>query len=356
MVRLLVVMLHENPSNQKMTTKRPAKSRGVGGVVIDSVLLLLLLLVTCANTTPQLGSAITAPARVVSKTTTAAFASSSSSSSSNNNDVVKNQKIPPPPPISMPVWSMAVPVVSTESSNSNDSIDDDDVTTTSMNIVTFATPVSVAPKKLWIVSLYHGTRTKDAFFAAAQSPIAVLQLLEPQHKHLVPILGKRSGYEAGYSKAAACAAVPHAVVDDSSTVDTCTDTKPVKQRKSLAWVTNHAPPTDDNDSNNNDNSSSTAVFAPGIALLPDCAAYIQLELLSSSSSSSSSRSNSKNTLDAGDHIVALCQVTATGRWDEARQKVVPNISDDDDDNEPLKRRLDPSAVLYTGLLRDEGII
>jgi hypothetical protein len=256
-------------------------------------------------------------------------------------------------------------------------------TTTSMNIVTFATPVSVKPKKLWIISLYHGTRTKDAFFAQQQqqrqqqlpeqqSPaVAVLQLLKPQHKHLVPILGKRSGYEAGYSKAAACAAQAIANVDDASS----TRNSHTEGKQSFAWVTNniHSPlPTGDKNVNNDSVSSSktgtspACVFAPGIALLPDCATYIQLELLSSSSSSSSplsysssslagsaSASSSTSTLDAGDHIVALCQVTATGRWDEAQQRVVTNNLVND--NEPLLK-LDPNTVLYTGLLRDEGII
>ena len=70
-------------------------------------------------------------------------------------------------------------------------------------------------------------------------------------------------------------------------------------------------------------------------------------------SASASSSTSQNTLDAGDHIVALCQVTATGRWDEAQQRVVTNNLVND--NEPLLK-LDPTTVLYTGLLRDEGIL
>ena len=70
-----------------------------------------------------------------------------------------------------------------------------------MNIVTFATPVSVAPPKLWIVSLYTNTMTRQAFL---DSNGGVLQLLSPAQKHLVPLLGKRSGYEDGYSKETEC--------------------------------------------------------------------------------------------------------------------------------------------------------
>lgn len=70
-----------------------------------------------------------------------------------------------------------------------------------MNIVTFATPVSVAQPKLWAISLYHNTLTKDSFL---KNKVGVLQLLRPTHKRIVPILGKRSGYEKGFSKQAEC--------------------------------------------------------------------------------------------------------------------------------------------------------
>ena len=97
--------------------------------------------------------------------------------------------IPPPPPISMPVWSLACPC--SKDTNGN----------TSMNIVTFATPVSVAPPKLWIVSLYTNTMTRDC---CLESRVGVLQLLTPSMSQVVPLLGKRSGYEEGYSKQKAC--------------------------------------------------------------------------------------------------------------------------------------------------------
>ena len=106
--------------------------------------------------------------------------------------------IPPPPSISMPVWSLASP------------FGDDE---TSMNIVTFATPVSVAPPKLWVISLYSNTKTRQAFL---DSNVGVLQLLTPSLKHIVPILGKRSGYEEGYSKQTECANIGHQWIRGSS--------------------------------------------------------------------------------------------------------------------------------------------
>lgn len=101
-----------------------------------------------------------------------------------------------PPSLSVPVWSLASPY-----NNINDSNND---SATSMNIVTFATPVSVAPPKLWAVSLYTNTLTRDAFL---ESKLGVLQLLTPAMTDVVPLLGKRSGKEAGYSKREACQSV-----------------------------------------------------------------------------------------------------------------------------------------------------
>jgi len=69
-------------------------------------------------------------------------------------------------------------------------------------------------------------------------------------------------------------------------------------------------------------------------LLPRCAVYILLKLLS--------------TTEAGDHDVALCEVVGTGIWDESSSKVVAT------DTPPAA--LDPSTALYTAQLREEGII
>jgi flavin reductase (DIM6/NTAB) family NADH-FMN oxidoreductase RutF len=164
-----------------------------------------------------------------------------------------------------------------------------------MNIVTFCTAVSVATPKLWIVSLYYDTLTKDSFL---ETKTAVLQLLTPSQKHLVPLLGKKSGYEPGYSKQAACLELGFRWIDASE------------------FTTGNSK----------------------IQVLPACAAYIQLKL--------------RSTLEAGDHVVALCEVTRTGDWDASSESVVPASVDDAGG----RMALDPSTALYTALLRQEGII
>eukprot|EP00586_Coscinodiscus_wailesii_P016647 CAMPEP_0172501784 /NCGR_PEP_ID=MMETSP1066-20121228/153488_1 /TAXON_ID=671091 /ORGANISM="Coscinodiscus wailesii, Strain CCMP2513" /LENGTH=165 /DNA_ID=CAMNT_0013276767 /DNA_START=247 /DNA_END=744 /DNA_ORIENTATION=+ len=59
-----------------------------------------------------------------------------------------------------------------------------------MNILTYATPVSVAPERIWSIGLYKETLTRDNF---AQRRFGVLQLLQPPHSSLVPVLGGVSG-------------------------------------------------------------------------------------------------------------------------------------------------------------------
>ena len=163
-----------------------------------------------------------------------------------------------------------------------------------------------------------------------------MQLLRPEQKHLVPVLGKRSGYDEGYSKRNACRElgfdwVPggirsHSVVHDDDDGDD--DTKDAS-RDGVAGVDHW-----------------------DVDLLPGCAWYIQLQYLSK--------------LDAGDHEVALCQVTSTGVWNGecvvacddalAATSVAATAVGATTTTTTTMTRLDPSNVLYTGLLRAEGII
>lgn len=225
-----------------------------------------------------------------------------------------SKSIPPPPPISVPVYSLAstLPLDSISSSQSNE--DDvntpNNVKTTSMNIMTFCTPVSVAPPKLWTLSLYTNTMTKEYFF---KSKIGILQLLDKKQCDLVPILGKRSGYELDYSKELEC------------------------EKKGFKWgkygmSCKYIGDNIDND----DKEEEEEKLLQSIQLLPNCQSYIKVRLL--------------ETLDAGDHEVALCQVIGVAEWDEKDQCVV-----DVDPKDGLQAK-DENIVLYTGYLRQEGII
>jgi len=243
-------------------------------------------------------------------------ASLSQHSNLNNNGPLlafASPSIPPPPPISMPVWSLSSPLSKVPREG------------TSMNIVTFATPVSVAPPKLWTISLYRNTLTREAFFS---SGIGILQLLNPSQKSLVPLLGKRSGYEEGYYKREEC------------------------QKVGFTWIAgngcNLLTKTDATATLDDDDGESSATAMPSIIsqedrsalesmeLLPGCAAYLLVKLLP------------RPAIDAGDHEIAVCEVLGTGIWDDKAKQVVLLETP----SEPL----DETSALYTSLLRKEGII
>ena len=75
-------------------------------------------------------------------------------------------------------------------------------------------------------------------------------------------------------------------------------------------------------------------------VLPNCASYMQVKL--------------KRVTDGGDHDVAICEVVGVGVWDNVKQTVVWQCDDGNSDNQSTA--LDPSSALYSGQLREEGII
>ena len=75
-------------------------------------------------------------------------------------------------------------------------------------------------------------------------------------------------------------------------------------------------------------------------VLPNCASYLQVRL--------------KRVTDGGDHDVAICEVIGTGVWNDAEGSV--RWLGDDDDAGSQHPPLDHTTALYSGQLRDEGII
>lgn len=158
-----------------------------------------------------------------------------------------------------------------------------------MNIMTFCTPVSITPK-LWVLALYYDTLTKDSLFAEDNKQTGILQLLTPAHAPLVPLLGKQSRYKVDKAKA-------------------CSD---------VGYTWKH-------------------IKMVGHELLPNCALYLHVQI--------------QSTVDAGDHVVAICQVVNTGRWNTESDSLEWLAADDS----PVPP-LDAPNVLYSGWLRDQGIL
>ncbi len=125
--------------------------------------------------------------------------------------------------------------------------------------------------------------------------VGILQLLSPKQSKLVSILGKMPGWDGGAAtKKEECAKLGHEWVAVESSDD------------------------------------------ERFEVLPHCASYIQVEL--------------KRVVDGGDHDVCIVQVIKTGVWDDGKKSV---FWLEGNDQQPA---LDASTALYSGQLRDEGII
>ena len=74
------------------------------------------------------------------------------------NALSSSSPIPPPPSLSVPVWSLAVSAEAVSNDTDNNSISTE---STNMNIMTYCMPVSIGPPKLWALSIFKGTLTKE---------------------------------------------------------------------------------------------------------------------------------------------------------------------------------------------------
>ena len=166
-----------------------------------------------------------------------------------------------PPLIDVPTYSMAT---------CNDKGDDNDGDTrkTNMNIVTYATPVSVRPDRIWSLGIYKETLSYKNF---CRDRTCILQLLNEQHIPLVKLLGGTSGNE----------------VDKESECE----------KLGLPW--GHLP----------SDSSAAGEQQQQPMVLPGCAYYLKLRAI-------------ENIVDCGSHCVAICKVEEmfVSRDDESKNE------------------------------------
>jgi hypothetical protein len=169
--------------------------------------------------------------------------------------------------------------------------------------------------------------TRQAFL---DQKVGVLQLLTPSMQTVVPVLGKRSGYEQGYSKRDECHKLGHTWIHGDKqwlAVDSDIPTQNEVRYVLLRTSDNVTQPNVQcmQPRKNHYYYKLTSMIRklmlplhfidtvfrdelPAMELLPKCAVYVRLKLLS--------------TTEAGDHDVALCQVVGTGIWDENTQTIV----------------------------------
>ncbi|KAL3939806.1 MAG: hypothetical protein SGBAC_005533 [Bacillariaceae sp.] len=269
------------------------------------------------------------------KPPTSAKATSLSATSSSSSP------IPPPPALSVPVWSLAVKD-DDDYDDTNDGDDDGDAdgnttaiarkkTKTNMNIMTYCMPVSIGPPKLWALSIFKDTKTRELFLldhldddSTPTTPKqGILQLLTKDHHALVPILGKKSGRDINKEQACAEAGWKWAPSPSSS-------------------PSSPPPPPS--------TSAEESSTEEDCQVIPSCSLYLQVQVVESC--------NSK--MDAGDHWVVLCQIVNTGEWDSERNclRWRTMVADDEDTAVPAAAVEGIDGIgdnaMYSGWLRQEG--
>jgi flavin reductase (DIM6/NTAB) family NADH-FMN oxidoreductase RutF len=179
---------------------------------------------------------------------------------------------------------------------------------TNMNIITYATPVSFAPERIWVIGLYKPTISYKNF---VRNKIGTLQVLSANHIPIIPILGGCS--DTNYNKQQLC-----------------------KQLHNCTWIESSSL-----FEHNADGEPSSSVLSlhpnePKL-LLPDCPYYIRLQCL--------------NIIDAGGHDIAVCKVLSM------HTMTTTTTSDDNSsDDICISTRSSTSNYLSTQILRDLDII
>ena len=127
------------------------------------------------------------------RVTTPTAALESSSDAADADADAETTPAPPPPP---PYASLSVPVYSLATAPTSPAGDSAGVA--SMNITTYACPVTIKPSRRMAVALYTHTATARNMLATGRG---VLQVLRKQHAPLVELLGKRSAHDCDKMKA-----------------------------------------------------------------------------------------------------------------------------------------------------------
>lgn len=198
-----------------------------------------------------------------------------------------------PPLLDVPTYSLATQgTLSLSDDNEQKS-----TSTTAMNILTYATPVSIRPDRIWSIGLYKGTTTHENFVTQKEG---VLQLLKPEHAPIVKLLGGSSSREV--DKAEGC------------------------KRLGFRWISKEMNVIVGNLGGvGKDNTMPCD-------LLPNCACYLKLSLVG-------------ELIDCGSHDVALCKVESISVATEGSQI---------DGLEPDREYLNTALLREMKIITDQG--
>lgn len=194
-----------------------------------------------------------------------------------------------PPLLDVPTYSLST--LSTD----NDGTSTSSTSTTNMNIVTYATPISIRPDRVWSIGLFKGTLSHQNF---VKRRCGILQLLKDDQSSLVKVLGGRSGMEEDVDKQCECASLGFPWAELSAGEETELPS-PSSSSSSLPLI------------------------------LPGCAYYMHLTLLG------------EGLIDAGSHDMALCRVDFM-------------VKEEDDDATTTSPYLSTGRLRKLGIITEQG--
>jgi flavin reductase (DIM6/NTAB) family NADH-FMN oxidoreductase RutF len=206
-----------------------------------------------------------------------------------------------PPLVDVPVWSMAT--LNNDGGSGDGHGDENPKATTNMNLLTYATPISIRPNRLYALGLYKETKSRDNFLREKTCVLQLLSASNEKHTECVRLLGGTSGKDV--SKEDELASV-HGI-----------------ELQELAF----------NDGNDN-GSGAEQERLPKV--LPGCVRYLQLSMVG----------DGVTDYDGGEssHDVVICKVDKM--W----------TSSSSDSGEEQKSGNSGSDYLSTGRLRELGLI
>ena len=220
-----------------------------------------------------------------------------------------------PPLLDVPVWSMATLNDDGGGGEFTAGATTITTTTTNMNLLTYATPVSIRPHRLYALGLFRDTLTRDNFL---REKTCVLQLLSEDHVPLARLLGGTSGREGPNNSSSSSSS------SSSNKEDVLADVHGIELQRL---------PCDDGDGGD-----------PRLPrVLPGCPRYLQLSLVGDVVPTTEEGGDGDDESPPSSHDVVICRVDRTWTASEAGAASAGN----DDDG---------VGHLSTGRLRELGLI
>lgn len=232
-----------------------------------------------------------------------------------------------PPLIDVPVWSMATINERDESidpDNSKGKRERERERTTNMNILTYATPVSIRPDRLYALGLYKPTQSRKNLL---RERTCVLQLLAESHVPCVRLLGGTSGSEICKE-------------------DALRDLLGVKLQQLQLDVSSSGTGTTTSDGTG----TGTRTELPRV--LPGCVRYLRLSVVGDGPIDIDGDGVDGGEEGSSSHDVVICRVEET--WTSCVATGAATGADDSNSNS--NSNLAEPAHLSTGRLRELGII